>query len=76
MWDWAAGALVVEEAGGTVSSYAGDAWRPFARAIVASNGHIHSAVVGETRSVASALELQGVSVGLWHVPADFPTEFL
>ena len=40
-WDVAAGALIVEEAGGRVSSYAGDALNIYAPPIVASNGLVH-----------------------------------
>jgi myo-inositol-1(or 4)-monophosphatase len=40
-WDWAAGALLVREAGGVVTTYGGDPWRPGDDTIVASNGRIH-----------------------------------
>ena len=44
-WDVAAGALIVEEAGGRVSAYGGRRFDIFAREIVASNGIIHEAIV-------------------------------
>ena len=40
-WDTAAGALMVEEAGGLVSDYLGEAFDPVVPEIVASNGLIH-----------------------------------
>lgn len=41
-WDWAAGALMVREAGGTVTDVAGEFWRPGMLSLVATNGHVHS----------------------------------
>ena len=44
-WDTAAGALLVEEAGGVLSSWEGAAWNPFMPRLVATNGHIHQALL-------------------------------
>ncbi len=44
-WDMAAGALIVREAGGTVTDFAGGRFDPFVGEIVATNGQIHSALV-------------------------------
>ncbi len=45
-WDVAAGALLVQEAGGTVSDFTdGGDWL-FGEEIVASNGHIHTELIG------------------------------
>jgi myo-inositol-1(or 4)-monophosphatase len=41
-WDVAAAALIVEEAGGRVTTPAGRAWDVHAQAYVASNGHLHA----------------------------------
>ncbi len=43
-WDIAAGAVMVEEAGGTISGYNG-AFDPFSGEVVASNGLIHQAML-------------------------------
>ncbi len=43
-WDVAAGSLIVEEAGGRVSDFAGRALAGSAVQILASNGHIHEAM--------------------------------
>ena len=44
-WDMAAGALIVTEAGGKVTNYQGDALDIRNKQILASNGHLHSAIV-------------------------------
>jgi len=44
-WDVAAGALIVEEAGGTVSGMDGASFDPEAAHLIASNGHVHAQVV-------------------------------
>ncbi|MGI8854548.1 MAG: inositol monophosphatase family protein [Thermomicrobiales bacterium] len=41
-WDMAAGALVVQEAGGTISDPSGNPYRVDGNDIVASNGHLHT----------------------------------
>lgn len=43
-WDVAAGALIVQEAGGVVTDYAGNPFDPYAREILASNGRLHAAI--------------------------------
>ena len=44
-WDMAAGALIVEEAGGQVTGFNGGAFDPFNKEICASNGLIHNKMV-------------------------------
>jgi myo-inositol-1(or 4)-monophosphatase len=44
-WDVAAGALVVEEAGGLVTGMDGGRFDPAAAHLIASNGHVHREVV-------------------------------
>lgn len=44
-WDMAAGALIVEEAGGRVTNYRNGPVDMFEGQIVASNGHLHDALV-------------------------------
>lgn len=48
-WDMAAGSILVEEAGGAVSGLDGGRLRLDGRAIVASNGRIHAALVAALR---------------------------
>ena len=44
-WDVAAGALIVQEAGGRVTDLAGGPYSSRAGNLIASNGHIHDAMV-------------------------------
>jgi myo-inositol-1(or 4)-monophosphatase len=44
-WDVAAGALIVKEAGGTVTDFSGKGWSFESRDILASNGRIHEKLV-------------------------------
>jgi myo-inositol-1(or 4)-monophosphatase len=44
-WDTAAGALIVEEAGGTVTSSSGGPFTSRSRSVLATNGRIHQAMV-------------------------------
>ena len=50
-WDVAAGALIAEEAGGRVTGMDGSQFDPAAAHLVASNGHIHDAMLGVIRGV-------------------------
>ena len=50
-WDVAAGSLLVEEAGGRVTDLTGGALDLDAPSLVATNGHIHSAVLDVLREV-------------------------
>lgn len=43
-WDSAAGYLIVEEAGGKVTDFSGNPYSPYQKEILATNGHIHSAL--------------------------------
>ncbi|HWV67044.1 inositol monophosphatase family protein [Chitinophaga sp.] len=44
-WDSAAGYLIVEEAGGKVTDFSGNRFSPYQKQILATNGHIHSALL-------------------------------
>jgi myo-inositol-1(or 4)-monophosphatase len=51
-WDLAAGCLLVEEAGGTVTGYRGEPFTPYGADVVATNGPLHGALLaalGEAR---------------------------
>lgn len=48
-WDTMAGALIVQEAGGRVSAIDGGPWRPYEGNVLASNGHLHDAMVAVVR---------------------------
>jgi myo-inositol-1(or 4)-monophosphatase len=44
-WDIAAAGFIVEEAGGTITDNVGNAWNPYNKHIVASNGRVHEEVL-------------------------------
>jgi hypothetical protein len=50
-WDAAAGVLLVREAGGTVTDFRGQAYRPSDYEILASNGYIHAEMHEAARSM-------------------------
>jgi myo-inositol-1(or 4)-monophosphatase len=47
-WDIAAGSLILEEAGGEITGYRGDALELGGKEVVASNGRLHEAMIGLT----------------------------
>jgi myo-inositol-1(or 4)-monophosphatase len=55
-WDAAAGVLMVREAGGVVTDYAGNDWRFSGPGLVASNGHIHEALLDGIRTARATLK--------------------
>ena len=44
-WDSAAGSLIVEEAGGRMSDFEGEAYSPYKRRVLATNGKIHDELI-------------------------------
>jgi myo-inositol-1(or 4)-monophosphatase len=56
-WDTAAGILLVTEAGGRVTSFAGDAYRLDSREILATNGLIHGELVELFRNMFAGRDL-------------------
>jgi myo-inositol-1(or 4)-monophosphatase len=44
-WDVAAGQLLVDEAGGRITSYEGGTYNPWLKNILATNGHVHDDIV-------------------------------
>ncbi len=54
-WDWVAGALLIREAGGTVTNYAGEPWQPGDMDMVASNGYIHDQLLAIVQGVRREL---------------------
>jgi myo-inositol-1(or 4)-monophosphatase len=50
-WDTAAGVLIVQEAGGTVTDFSGGPFRIESREVCASNGLLHPALLAEFRAI-------------------------
>ena len=44
-WDTAAGAVIVREAGGEISTFENDSYTPYLSSIVAANPFIHKAMI-------------------------------
>jgi myo-inositol-1(or 4)-monophosphatase len=55
-WDVAAGALLVQEAQGTVTDYFGGQWNCNCRQLLASNTHLHRAMLDHTERHRSQVE--------------------
>jgi myo-inositol-1(or 4)-monophosphatase len=59
-WDTAAGALIVEEAGGKVSRFDGSAFLLDSRETLASNGTVHDALVSEFAQIFAGRGLEAL----------------
>ncbi|MDH5426675.1 MAG: inositol monophosphatase [Nitrospirota bacterium] len=53
-WDTAAGKVIVEEAGGKITDYAGKPYSIYGSTVLATNGHIHSEMIEVLREIRSA----------------------
>ncbi len=53
-WDFAAGVLIVEEAGGVVTGFDGAAWTPTTRDVIAANPTLHAVLLEAVRHVEGA----------------------
>ncbi|MBN1658608.1 MAG: inositol monophosphatase [Anaerolineae bacterium] len=51
-WDWAAGWLLISEAGGTVTDLDGAPWTLTSTSLAASNGHLHAELLATLRPEA------------------------
>jgi myo-inositol-1(or 4)-monophosphatase len=60
-WDTAAGMLIVQEAGGKISNFAGEPYHPGDKEILASNGLIHEEMRTIAEEIASAPALNPVT---------------
>ncbi len=58
-WDIAAGGLIIQEAGGTVTTYEEEPFDPYRREVIASNGQIHAAMVGVVHQAIRTLATVG-----------------
>ena len=53
-WDWGAGVLMIIEAGGVVTDYAGEPWRLGANQMVAANPHLHEKLLTAIQKARAA----------------------
>jgi len=57
-WDTAAGVLIVEEAGGRVTDFSGGPFQIASRETLASNGHVHDALLAEFQAIFAGRGLE------------------
>ncbi|XP_042025218.1 phosphatase IMPL1, chloroplastic-like isoform X1 [Salvia splendens] len=73
-WDMAAGVLIVEEAGGTVSCMNGEKFSVFDRSVLVSNGVLHSKLLERIGPATQKLKGKGIDFSLWYKPDNYHTE--
>ncbi|KAK6150213.1 hypothetical protein DH2020_017738 [Rehmannia glutinosa] len=73
-WDMAAGVLIVEEAGGTVSCMDGGKFCVFDRSVLVSNGVLHSKLLERIGPATEKLKGKGIDFSLWYKPENYRTE--
>ncbi|KAG2489559.1 hypothetical protein HYH03_012010 [Edaphochlamys debaryana] len=70
-WDAAAGAIILEEAGGRITTADGLAYSVFDRSLVATNDALYEKVLGLTEPQTSRMQAEGVQLGSWCVPKGY-----
>ncbi|KAL7131285.1 hypothetical protein ABFS83_13G188100 [Erythranthe nasuta] len=73
-WDMAAGVLIVEEAGGTVSCMDGGKFCVFDRSVLVSNGVLHAKLLERIGPATEKLKGKGIDFSLWYKPENYHTE--
>ncbi|CAL5060051.1 unnamed protein product [Urochloa decumbens] len=74
-WDMAAGALIVEEAGGVVTRMDGGPFTVFDRSVLVSNGVVHGQLLDQIGPPTEDLKKKGINFSLWFKPDNYPTDF-
>ncbi|KAI4306378.1 hypothetical protein L6164_029660 [Bauhinia variegata] len=73
-WDMAAGVLMVEEAGGTVTRMDGGKFCVFDRSVLVSNGSVHAKLLEKIGLATEKLKSEGIDFTLWYKPEDYETD--
>ncbi|XP_031504960.1 phosphatase IMPL1, chloroplastic [Nymphaea colorata] len=73
-WDMAAGVLIVEEAGGTVTRMDGGNFCVFDRSVLVSNGVLHRKLLERIGPATEKLKHKGIDFSLWFKPENYPTD--
>ncbi|CAL1402390.1 unnamed protein product [Linum trigynum] len=74
-WDMAAGVLMVEEAGGTVTCMDGNKFCVFDRSVLVSNGVLHSKLLERIAPPTEKLISKGFDFSPWFKPENYHTDF-
>jgi myo-inositol-1(or 4)-monophosphatase len=56
-WDSAAGALLIQEAGGRLTDFQNQTWTPWSQTVIASNAHIHDELLAIIGGIGTANHL-------------------
>jgi myo-inositol-1(or 4)-monophosphatase len=70
-WDMAAGVLIVEEAGGTVTTMDGRAFSVFDRSVVVSNSFLHGELLKRMEPKVAKLLDDGIDLSPWYIPKGY-----
>jgi len=70
----AAGVLVVEEAGGRVTTMDGSPFSVFDRSIIASNQGIYDDILAQARPSVERLRGLGVDLSRWFIPEGYENQ--
>lgn len=70
-WDVCAGVLVLEEAGGLVTTMRGTPYSVFERSMLASNDRLHAPLLETIEPTTEALIADGIKLGPWLVPEGY-----
>ncbi|GLJ20740.1 hypothetical protein SUGI_0377960 [Cryptomeria japonica] len=73
-WDMAAGVLMVEEAGGTVTCMDGSDFCVFDRSLLVSNGTLHEKLLEKIAPPTKKLIQNGMDVSQWFKPENYKSD--
>ncbi|KAJ6805272.1 phosphatase IMPL1, chloroplastic [Iris pallida] len=73
-WDMAAGVLIVEEAGGTVTCMDGGSFSVFDRSVLVSNGLVHNQLLEKISPATEDLKTKGIDFSMWFKPENYVTD--
>lgn len=73
-WDMAAGVLIVEEAGGTVTCMDGRKFCVFDRSVLVSNGVLHEKLLERIGPATEKLKNDGIDFSHWFKPENYVTD--
>ncbi|CAK9223098.1 unnamed protein product [Sphagnum troendelagicum] len=73
-WDMAAGVLIVEEAGGTVTCMDGSPFSVFDRSVLVSNGVLHKKLLEKIQPPTEKLIADGFDFSQWLKPTDYVSD--
>ncbi|XP_057970865.1 phosphatase IMPL1, chloroplastic isoform X2 [Malania oleifera] len=74
-WDMAAGVLIVEEAGGTVTRMDGGCFSVFDRSLLVSNGPLHPKLLERIGPATEKLKDNGIDFSLWYMPENYCIDY-